>query len=86
MGRGAVASPKAGGGAPTVGTWPAAVCVCVCVCVCAKGDDRSALHKWKVNIPLHQPPSPTRLLLTLHGLILKGRNVLKASGSHIPPY
>ena len=34
MGRGAVASPKAGGGAPTVGTWPAAVYVCVCMYVC----------------------------------------------------
>lgn len=33
MGRGAVASPKAGGGAPTVGTWPAAVYICVCMCI-----------------------------------------------------
>ena len=33
MGRGAVASPKAGGGAPTVGTWPAAVYVCMYVCM-----------------------------------------------------
>ena len=33
MGRGAVASPKAGGGAPTVGTWPAAVYVCMYACM-----------------------------------------------------